>query len=409
MQDLNDKVTGGNVTAAEWNQVPSELQNVIVALGLTLSSGDLNQLGKALVTMAGAASHYVDTGAADAYVVGAIGGKQAPPFLNAAADGLLVRFRPVNNNTGASTVNVNGLGAKTITREDGNALALGDLMTTRDALLRYQQSTDSFLLLDASLPQDRVNTVAFRGYVDGFILSNDPGDAANDIAVSPGIARDSTDAATMKRLTSITKRLDAAWAAGSGAGGFPTGLTRTSGIWYHVYLIRNPASGAVDVGVDSSLTAVNLLADATGFIQFRRIGAIKTIAGPANKLFHQYGDEFLWLDSEEDFDGAGSTAGALEALDFVPTGVRVWAIINAYTAVGAGQLLLSSGDVNNATESNDPPNLTLRCNGGTMATNGVGPIRLRTNASAQIRHKQTNTSNWKLVVRGWIDPRGQDA
>ena len=48
MQDLNDKVTGGTLTAAEWNEVPSELQNVIEGLGITLSGADLNQLGKAI-------------------------------------------------------------------------------------------------------------------------------------------------------------------------------------------------------------------------------------------------------------------------------------------------------------------------------------------------------------------------
>ena len=48
MEDLNDKVLGGNLPAIEWNQVPSEIQNVIENLGISLSNGDLNQLGKAI-------------------------------------------------------------------------------------------------------------------------------------------------------------------------------------------------------------------------------------------------------------------------------------------------------------------------------------------------------------------------
>lgn len=47
MQDLNDKVTGNKLTADEWNEVPSEIQNLIEASGQTLSSGDLTQLRKA--------------------------------------------------------------------------------------------------------------------------------------------------------------------------------------------------------------------------------------------------------------------------------------------------------------------------------------------------------------------------
>ena len=47
MQDLNDKITGNELTAAEWNEVPSEIQNAIEASGQALSSGDLTQLRKA--------------------------------------------------------------------------------------------------------------------------------------------------------------------------------------------------------------------------------------------------------------------------------------------------------------------------------------------------------------------------
>ena len=48
MQDLNDKVTGGFLPAVEWNEVPSEIQNVIEDANITLSPLDLFQLSKAI-------------------------------------------------------------------------------------------------------------------------------------------------------------------------------------------------------------------------------------------------------------------------------------------------------------------------------------------------------------------------
>ena len=109
MQDLNDKVTGGSLTAPEWNEVPSELQNVIEGTGIALSGADLNQLGKAIAGYVGSGNFYTDTGTANAYVLAATGLKQAPP---AYATGQRIRYEPANANTGASTVNLAGLGVK---------------------------------------------------------------------------------------------------------------------------------------------------------------------------------------------------------------------------------------------------------------------------------------------------------
>jgi len=47
VQKLNNKIKGNELSAEEWNEVPSEIQNVIEASGQTLSSGDLTQLRKA--------------------------------------------------------------------------------------------------------------------------------------------------------------------------------------------------------------------------------------------------------------------------------------------------------------------------------------------------------------------------
>ncbi len=147
MQDLNNKVTGGTLTAAEWNEVPSEIQNVIEALGIVLSTGDLNQLGKAIAGYAANGDFYTDSGGADAYVLATVGaGKQAPPSY---LDGMVIRFIADNANTGASTVNVAALGVKSITDQDGNALAAGALAGSVEAV--FDNANDRFELLNTGV------------------------------------------------------------------------------------------------------------------------------------------------------------------------------------------------------------------------------------------------------------------
>jgi len=159
MQDLNDKVTGNTLTAAEWNEIPSELQNVITALGQTLSGADFNQLGKAIAGYAANGTFYTDGGAADAYVLTAIGtGKQAPPSY---IDGMLAAFLVTNTNTGASTVNVASLGVKDIKDKNGVALGAGALTAGQIAFLRYDSSNGWFVYEGAPGQDLAAQTLAF--------------------------------------------------------------------------------------------------------------------------------------------------------------------------------------------------------------------------------------------------------
>lgn len=50
------------------------------------------------------------------------------PALTAYTAGNTFRFQPVANNTGAVTININGLGARTITKNGGSALEADDLV-----------------------------------------------------------------------------------------------------------------------------------------------------------------------------------------------------------------------------------------------------------------------------------------
>jgi len=68
-------------------------------------------------------SFYVDTGSADAYVI------TPSPAISAYAEGQRFVFRASAANTGATTLNVNGLGAIAVQKADGSALAGGEIIT----------------------------------------------------------------------------------------------------------------------------------------------------------------------------------------------------------------------------------------------------------------------------------------
>jgi hypothetical protein len=81
----------------------------------------------------GKANYAADTVAANAYVVSI-----AATYLTSYVTGMQVKFRATNTNTGASTINVNGLGAKAIVRPDGaTALTAGAIMAGQIVTLEY--------------------------------------------------------------------------------------------------------------------------------------------------------------------------------------------------------------------------------------------------------------------------------
>lgn len=86
----------------------------------------------------GTINYVVDSGAADAYVVTL---SYAPV---AYTDGMQVVFKALAANTGASTLNVNALGAKVIKRQDGAALAAGDIAADKIVEVRFNTTSDQF-------------------------------------------------------------------------------------------------------------------------------------------------------------------------------------------------------------------------------------------------------------------------
>jgi hypothetical protein len=101
---------------------------------------------------------YVDVGGDDAYVVNPASGT----VCTALVDGMRVYLRVTTTNTGTATVDVCGLGAKSIVRHDGSALVDGDIGTGRFWILIYVAASDHFRLLP--LGGGASTTTTYRRY-----------------------------------------------------------------------------------------------------------------------------------------------------------------------------------------------------------------------------------------------------
>jgi hypothetical protein len=113
------------------------------------------------------------------------------------------------------------------------------------------------------------------GYISGLICSNNSSDATNDVDISPGACRDSTNAHNLILASLHTKRIDASWSLGSGNGGLDgtesSAGTPDTSTWYYVHLIKRSDSGVVDALFSESATAPTLPLD---YDYSRIIGAV---------------------------------------------------------------------------------------------------------------------------------------
>lgn len=134
---ITAKVNGDTLSATEFNQITTELQTgLITSAGETPASGTLDQVGIAVASYAAQCGVFAtDSGVADAYVLTQVSPFKPPFDLK---DGLTIRFRAGNTNTGACTVNAFAFGLKNIKKADGSTNpSAGDISTTQDTLLRY--------------------------------------------------------------------------------------------------------------------------------------------------------------------------------------------------------------------------------------------------------------------------------
>lgn len=240
-----------------------------------------------------------------------------------------------------------------------------------------------------------------RGHLSGLSLSNSPGDTVNDIQIATGSAgSDGTTPVLMTLASALTKRLDAAWAVGSGNGGLDTGTIANT--TYHVWLIRRSDTGVVDALFSASATSPTMPAN---YNQKAYLWPIIR-SGGAILGFKQVGNTFTLDAGVTERNSASAFAEALFTLTAVPTGVSVSPMLMYRHIQGtAGNATAFIASATKTLDAADQVAYTAAAAEGHTAR----VDNTFTNTSAQVKFAVTITSGTLtagvLVTRGWIYPR----
>lgn len=250
------------------------------------------------------------------------------------------------------------------------------------------------------------STLGVRGYIAGLTMST-AGSSAT-MSVAAGQAADANG--SLMDLASSIAKTTSAWAVGSTNGGKLSAAAIANNTWYYFYLIRRPDTGVVDVGFDVSATTPTL---PTNYTQYRYIGAALTNGSAQWVKFFQSGDKFLWDAPVLDVSAASAGTSAVTRTLTSPRKI-VTALLTVNASVGGAvpseTVLISPLYMTDSAPSNtaSPGSSLSVFNSQTLTTQ----IEVETNASAQVRSRQTDgsaNSTMRIITRGWVDSRGRDA
>lgn len=274
--------------------------------------------------------------------------------------------------------------------------------TVGDAVFTSANAAAARAAIGISLP---------RGYIGGLTIANNASDPNNDIDVSVGEAVDSTSVVLMQLTSLMTKRIDAAWAAGTGNGGLDTGAVGNN--IYSIYLIRKDSDGSIDVLFSLSPTTPTM---PSGYTQKRRIGYAIRVAG-ALRQFTMNGDRVdfktLTLDYSTTTLGTSVVTVNLNATqNCIPA--NTYAILNVYlerSAATASVYIYPTSASDQAPSDTLAPLSTFELGvSGSPVVLGTQQIDVAADASSQIKVVASSISTTlRLSTRGYIDTRGRFA
>lgn len=140
MQDFGAKADnspppGGQLSAAEFNNLAIENENAVLHSGQALSGASDTQLAQSLFLHGVKAGSFQDSGAANAYVATPVSGTSGVLLPGAYTNlpGAVITFKAANANSGASTLNIGQttgtlLGTKPIRTQTDTALLAGSIV-----------------------------------------------------------------------------------------------------------------------------------------------------------------------------------------------------------------------------------------------------------------------------------------
>lgn len=244
-------------------------------------------------------------------------------------------------------------------------------------------------------------TSAIPDFVQGLTLSNNATDANNDIDITTGQAKGNSK--SVVNSATMTKRLDAAWASGTGNGGLDTGAKANS-TTYHVHAIVNNTTGAFDALFSTSVSSPTVT---SGWTLVQRLGSVVTDGSGNLRPFIQDGSDFYWNTAlaslTADVSVTSTSAAALRTCN-LPSGLRVLGRfqINLQTADGDR---VTTWSISDAVNQNITKAASIYASTATKASDAV--IEQYSNTSRQIyvgiNMSGTSSTATTLKTIGWRD------
>lgn len=337
MSTFNPPADIAQITLAKSSDVNAIKAATAIAFGLL---PDENKLQRGTVNFA------VDTGTANAYVVA------LDASITTYTDGLQVVFRPLNSNTGTSTINLNGLGAKSIRLTDSNPISAGDISAGAVIDVRYSTATGFFHLTPNSAIYANDAGVSADAAAASASAASASASAASSSASS---ASSSASAASSSASAASTSASNASTSASNASTSASTATTQASNAATSASNASTSASTATTQASNASSSASAAAASAVSAAS--AAGDSLTYANQAAASYDSFDDRYLGAKASDptlDNDGNALLTGALY-WNTTSSEMRVYsgsAWVTAYLPA-AGYLALSGGTLTGALAMTD--------------------------------------------------------
>lgn len=307
-----------------------------ITAGSLAKSSDINNLDAATAAAfallptnasinAGTVNYAADTGTANVYAVAL--------QMTAASysDGLVVAMKPLYANTGACTLNVDSLGAKSIKTEANGTPAAGDIVAGVPIELRYSSTTGFFHIIKNSAAQA---TAAAASAAAAAV-------SAAAALVSQNAAAGSASSASTSAGTATTQALASAASAAAAL----VSQNAASGSAVAALASQGAASGSAAAALVSENAASGSASTATTQASNASISAAAALVSKnlAEAAWDNLDDRYLGAKAVEptlDNDGNALITGAMY-FNTVSSGMKVysgtaWLVIGASEVAGDG-------------------------------------------------------------------------
>lgn len=328
---------------------------------------------------------------------------QASPTITSYVDKMVYVFTPAATNNGPVTLNIDGLGAKRVVKNNFSTLRAGNIVGNKNIEVIYNENLDEFTLVKDIPPT--------RGHISGLQIAPGPGGTSGVvITISPGEASsdEATGGALMQTATPLfSKRIQGVWQEGDDQNGLDQGAV-VANTWYNVFMIMRTDTGQVDYLFSTSLLSPVMPAN---YDRKRRIGSFRTDGSSQIIGFTQVGDNFVWDVPVNEYAQTNFGVASIAHNVMIPPIAQSWVGSGVLfdTALSASAFCyFRPGFATDIVPTGSNSQLAIV---GTSGSQSVATqLTIPTNTAVINTRADRTSATLGLTINtyGWIDRRGKD-